>query len=113
VAEAREAFLDALADDFNTPRAMAALYDLVAEAHRRPLAGAHAAVAELLAIVGLESLAEAEEQADPEAQALLAERERARSDGDFDRADELRDRLAQRGWEVRDTPGGARLVRRA
>ncbi|MGH2953610.1 MAG: cysteine--tRNA ligase [Solirubrobacterales bacterium] len=113
VAEAREAFLDALADDFNTPRAMAGLYDLVAEAHRRPLAGAHDAVAELLAIVGLESLAEADEPADAEAQTLLAERERARQARDFERADEIRLRLAQRGWEVRDTPQGARLVRRA
>ena len=41
VAETREAFLSALADDFNTPRAMAALYELVAEGHRRPVPGAH------------------------------------------------------------------------
>jgi cysteinyl-tRNA synthetase len=113
VAQAREAFLDALADDFNTPRAMATLYDLVAEAHRSPLAGAHEVVAELLGIVGLESLAEADEPAGAEAEELLAERERAREAGDFERADQLRNLLAERGWEVRDTPAGARLVRRA
>ena len=32
-------FLDALADDFNTPRALAALFELVAEGNRRELAG--------------------------------------------------------------------------
>jgi cysteinyl-tRNA synthetase len=112
VVEARERFLAALADDFNTPRAMAALYELVAEGHRRPLAGAHAALEELLEIVGLESLARIDEPADAEARRLLAERERARADRDFDHADRIREQLDRRGWLVRDTPGGAKLVRK-
>jgi cysteinyl-tRNA synthetase len=112
VVEARERFLAALADDFNTPRAMAALYELVAEGHRRPLAGAHAALEELLELVGLESLARIEERADAEAQRLLAERERARAQRDFDHADQIREQLDRRGWLVRDTPAGAKLVRK-
>jgi cysteinyl-tRNA synthetase len=112
VAEARERFLAALADDFNTPRAMAALYELVAEGHRRPLAGAHAALEELLEIVGLESLARVEERIDAEAQQLLAERERARAERNFDRADQIREQLGRRGWLVRDTAAGAKLVRK-
>jgi cysteinyl-tRNA synthetase len=111
VAEREEAFRDALADDFNTPRALAELFELVAEGNRRPLRGAHAAVERLLPLLGLEALAEAEEAADPEAERLLAERERARSERDFGRADAIREELATRGWEVRDTPEGARLVR--
>jgi cysteinyl-tRNA synthetase len=111
VAKREAAFLDALADDFNTPRALAELFELVAEGNKRPLRGAHAAVERLLPLLGLEALAEPEEAADPVAERLLAERERARSQRDFDRADELRDDLASRGWEVRDTPDGARLVR--
>ena len=43
----------------------------------------------------------------------MAEREDARADRDFEHADRLRDRLASRGYEVRDTPQGPRLVRRA
>ncbi len=112
VAETRETFLSALADDFNTPRAMAALYELVAEGHRRPIAGAHEALEELLEIVGLESLARTEEVVDAEAEELLAERERARAERDFERADRIRDQLDERGWEVRDTSDGARLVRK-
>ena len=38
--------------------------------------------------------------------------QRARAERDFDRADEIRDRLGELGWEVRDTAEGARLVRR-
>ena len=113
VAERWEAFLEALADDFNTPRAMAALFELVAEGNRRPLAGARGTVEEMLGLLGLESVAAAEEApADPEAERLLAEREEARGARDFERADRIRDRLAELGWEVRDTAGGARLVRR-
>jgi cysteinyl-tRNA synthetase len=51
-------------------------------------------------------------EADSEALELLSEREEARAARDFARADRIRDLLAERGWEVRDTPEGARLVRR-
>ncbi|MCB0876044.1 MAG: cysteine--tRNA ligase [Solirubrobacterales bacterium] len=110
----REAFLDALADDFNTPRALAELFGLLADARREPLAGARAVAAELLGLLGLESLAEGRgDEGSEEAEALLAERERARGERDFARADEIRDRLGELGWDVRDTAEGARLVRRS
>ncbi|MGH2981696.1 MAG: cysteine--tRNA ligase [Solirubrobacterales bacterium] len=109
----RERFCDALADDFNTPKAMAEAYELVADANRRELAGAGAALVEMLELLGLESLALPEEGPDADAQRLLSEREQARGERDFERADRIRDDLAQRGWEVRDGPEGARLVRRA
>ena len=64
------------------------------------------------AALGLESLLEADEEAPEELQRLADEREEARAARDFDRADQIRDRLAGEGWEIRDTPAGARLVRR-
>jgi cysteinyl-tRNA synthetase len=112
-AERLDAFKDALADDFNTPRAMAEVFELVAEANREEVPGAPEALREMLELVGLESLAEAEQVADAEAEALLAERQQAREAKDFDRADEIRERLGELGWEVRDSEDGARLVRRA
>jgi cysteinyl-tRNA synthetase len=105
-------FLDALADDFNTPRALAILSELITEGNRRELPGARAALEEMLPLLGLESLLAPAETADPEAERLLAEREEARAARDFELADRLRDELAERGFEVRDTPGGARLMRR-
>jgi cysteinyl-tRNA synthetase len=105
-----EAFKDALADDFNTPRAMAEVFELVGEANRGEVPGAVRAALEMLELVGLETLAETEEGADPEAEALLEERQQARADKDFARADEIRDRLAELGWEVRDSAEGAKLV---
>ena len=113
VTRRREAFLDALADDFNTPRALAELFELIGEANRSPLPCARDAVIEMLPLLGLEQLGEAGEEADAAAEELLAEREAARADRDFERADRIRDELAALGWEVRDTAEGARLVRSA
>jgi cysteinyl-tRNA synthetase len=110
--EKRQAFLDALADDFNTPQAFAVLFEIVAEGNKRELSGARQVLEELLPLLGLDSLLAGEEAAPPAAELLLAERQEARAAKDFDRADALRDQLAEMGWEVRDEAGGARLVRR-
>jgi cysteinyl-tRNA synthetase len=109
--EARvEAFKEALADDFNTPRAMAEVFELVGEANRGEVPGAAEAVAEMLGLVGLESIAEDQDDAHPEAERLMAERQEARAAKDFTRADEIRDELAGMGYEVRDSADGPRLV---
>ncbi len=107
-----ERFREALADDFNTPRAMAEAFELVSETNRSEVAGAGTALGEMLGLLGLGSLAAAAEAAPEEAEALLAEREAARAAREFERADGIRDRLAAMGWEVRDSAEGASLVRR-
>jgi cysteinyl-tRNA synthetase len=113
VKSVRAAFLDALADDFNTPKAFAHLFGLISEGNKRELSGARPVLEKLLPLLGLDSLLKEEEVAPPEAQKLLGEREQARQDKDYERADSLREELAALGWEVRDEAGGARLVRRA
>jgi cysteinyl-tRNA synthetase len=112
VVEKRQAFLDALADDFKTPQAFAVIFEIVAEGNKRDLRGARGVLEELLPLLGLDSLLGEEEAAPAEAEELLAQRQDARAAKDFDRADSLRDQLAEMGWEVRDEAGGARLVRR-
>ncbi|HEV2874585.1 MAG TPA: cysteine--tRNA ligase [Thermoleophilaceae bacterium] len=110
-----ERFFDELADDFNTAAARGVLFEWVAEANRRMDAGERLGpgrLGEMLHAFGLESLLEeGDEEAPEEIRRLAAEREEARAARDFERADRLRDELAAAGWEVRDTPEGARLVR--
>jgi cysteinyl-tRNA synthetase len=107
-------FFDALADDFNTPAARAALFDWIAEGNRRLDAGERLGVgqlAEMLWVIGLENLLAGDGAGPPpEAARLLAERQEARAERDFERADRIRDELAALGWEVRDTAEGPRLV---
>ncbi len=112
-----EAFREALADDFNTPRALAEVFELVAEANRGEVdrEEAAAALAEMLDVVGLGTLAKPDEgvEADGEARKLMQEREDARAAKDFERADALRDRLGELGWSVRDSADGPQLVPKA
>ncbi|MDX6587814.1 MAG: cysteinyl-tRNA synthetase [Solirubrobacterales bacterium] len=111
-AEREEALVQALCDDFNTPRALAAVFELIAEANRREVPGARAALERMLPLLGLEGILASDEEAGEEAQALLRERDEARAARDFERADNARDRLAELGWEVRDSAEGSKLVRR-
>ena len=113
LAEHAERFWDHLADDFNTPAARGVLFEWVREANRRLDRGETVGVGSLRELVwalGLESLFEDEAAADPEAERMMAEREEARTAKDFERADRLRDELAERGWQVRDTAQGPQLV---
>ncbi len=110
-----ERFFDHLADDFNTAAARAELFAWVAEANRRLDAGERLGpgrLGEMLYAFGLESLLAGDaDQAPAEIERLAAERQEARTARDFERADRLRDELAERGWEIRDTAEGPRLVR--
>jgi cysteinyl-tRNA synthetase len=109
-----ERFFDALADDFNTPGARAALFDWIAEGNRRIDADETLGVGrlpEMLHAIGLEGLLQEDSEGPPEDARELAERrDAARAVRDFAEADRLRDELAALGWEARDTAGGTQLV---
>jgi cysteinyl-tRNA synthetase len=107
----RERFFDALARDFNTPRALAAVFDWVTEANSSSDPVGDADLREMLGVLGLENLVSAETpEAPPEVAELSDARERARVARDWTEADELREQIRARGWEVRDGPDGPELV---
>jgi cysteinyl-tRNA synthetase len=111
LAPLRDAFFDALADDFNTARALAALYDWIREANRRegPVGASH--LREMLDVLGLASLLDSAGDGPPPEAIELAERRGAARDArDWAEADRLRDELRAMGWEVRDGPQGPELV---
>ncbi|WP_051222164.1 cysteine--tRNA ligase [Conexibacter woesei] len=109
--EHRDAFFTALADDFNTAGALAALAAWVSDANKLEDVGRDDLV-EMLDIFGLAELAapDAGDGPPPEALELLAARESARAGKDWAEADRLRDELAASGWIVRDGANGAELV---
>jgi cysteinyl-tRNA synthetase len=100
-AEADEDELDAaLADDFNTPEALAIL-------HRWRAAGANEQVRRGLELFGISAALPA---APSSVVALAEERQAARTERDFERADRLRAAIDAEGWEVRDVESGFQLV---
>jgi cysteinyl-tRNA synthetase len=95
-----DAFESALDDDFNTPQALAVLHEWRRASQLDLL---HRG----LAIFGLGFVLEAPPE---DVLALAKEREDARAQRDWQRSDELRDRIAELGWIVQDGPEGSTLV---
>ena len=76
----RAEFFDALAEDFNTPRALAAAFDWVREANRADAPLGDADLREMLAVLALDNLLDVQQvDAPEEAHALLRERQAARA----------------------------------
>jgi cysteinyl-tRNA synthetase len=106
-----ERFFDALADDFNTPEALAAAFDWVREANRAPAGSGDADLRDMLSVIGLENLLDvAEVDAPADVVELRDARERARAARDYAEADRLREEIRAHGWVVRDGPDGPDLL---
>jgi cysteinyl-tRNA synthetase len=107
----RERFFGALAQDFNTPQALAAAFEWIREANRSSTTVGDADLREMLDVLGLANLLDVEAREAPaEVLELRDARERARAARDWTEADRLRERLRELGWEVRDGPEGPELL---
>lgn len=117
------AFIVALEDDVNTPRALAALFALAREINKLDdcpeaiqLARQLRASAELLGLLGSDPVAWFEAGATQDTDAaeidtLLEQRSAARISGDYAEADRIRDQLTDMGVVIEDSPDGPRWRR--
>jgi cysteinyl-tRNA synthetase len=115
-----ERFQEAMDDDFNTPEALAVLFDLVRELNRvREEAPDQAAGlgAELRRLGGILGLLEDDPEgflksavggglSDQEVEALIQARADARKNKDWAEADRVRNQLQEAGIALEDGPGG-------
>src|SRR5260221_4424760 len=107
-------FREAMDDDFNTPEAVAVLFDLANEinrAHSTALARQLRALGGLLGLLGRDSeiflrAGTGGEISEVQIGALIAERNEARRARNFRRADEIRDELLRKGVGLEDGPQG-------
>ena len=113
-----EQFDAAMDDDFNTADAITAIFDLVKfintntneESSRAFLTGLRDQLVMLSDICGL-IVEKEEESLDAQVEALIEERQSARKNKDFARADEIRDQLTQMGIVLEDTREGVKWHR--
>ncbi len=114
--KARANFETALDNDLNISEALAALFDLIHSGNKAmdensslPEAAAILTLIDKFDLVLGCLTGEEKAGANEEVLALAAERTEVRKAKDWARADEIRDRLTELGWEVRDTPEGPKL----
>ncbi len=111
------AFRDAMNDDFNTPIAVAVLFDLASEVNRHRRVEDAALLKSLAATIGiLQQAPRAFLQAgagldDARIETLIAERREAKSRGDYARSDAIRNELAGQGVILKDTAQGTTWVK--
>lgn len=111
-------FDEAMDDDFNTADALAAVFELVkfintnasAAGSKEFLQALKDEVLSLSDICGL-IVEKKEEMLDDDIEALIAERQAARKEKNFKRADEIRDELAKKGIILEDTREGVKWKR--
>jgi cysteinyl-tRNA synthetase len=110
-------FEESLDDDLNIAGALGAIFEMVREVNRaiadRQLSPAAAEQVTALmhrfdTVLGVLA---ADDEVDDRAEALLRERQEARQQRDFARADAIRDELQHMGYAVEDSPQGSRLKR--
>ena len=118
-AKARQDFAKAMDDDLNVPGAMAAVFELIKQANGLIDAGQLRTedreaifrfVAEADSVLGIMTqqlgASRGETTLDEEVAALIAERETARKQDNYARADDIREQLAAQGIILEDTPTG-------
>lgn len=106
--EYKDKFTEYLNDDLNTPRALSLLWDVMKDEN---MSGADkkATILDFDQILGLGFDVITEEIIPEEISRLVEEREQARKDKNFTKSDELRNKIKDLGYEVKDLEGGQKL----
>lgn len=119
IEESHDDFIAAMNDDFNTANAITVLFDLTKDANLYlgekqtsidVINRFQEVVATILSVLGIELATEAE-LLDADIDALIEERNTARKNKDFARADEIRDQLKEENIILEDTAQGVRWRR--
>jgi len=115
--ETKDRFIAAMDDDLNTADAIGVIFDYIKTVNVAFEDGANAEDAQLakdlldefLDVLGL--LVDEEDAIPDDILALVEARGQARKEKDWAKADEIRDTLKEKGYEVKDTGDGAKVSR--
>ena len=105
-------FTEAMDDDFNTPGALAAIFEMISagniyltQDNARAAAGIKKTVSDFCAVLGISAVV-SDEKLDSEVKKLIEARNSARRNKDFKKADEIRQDLLEKGVILEDTKEG-------
>ncbi|WP_455100535.1 cysteine--tRNA ligase [Parvimonas micra] len=110
--ELKKEFLDCMDDDLNTADAVSKVYELIRYTNTldentdlKVVKGAVKLLSDFTSVLGL-LYKEEDDNLDEKVEKLIEEREEARKNKDFKRADEIRDALKEMNIELKDTRNG-------
>ena len=110
--EFKKEFLDSMDDDLNTADAISKVYELIRYTNTfdentdlKVVKGAVKLLSDFTSVLGL-LYKEEDDNLDEKVEKLIKEREEARKNKDFKRADEIRDALKEMNIELKDTRNG-------
>ncbi len=110
--ELKKEFLDCMDDDLNTADAVSKVYELIRYTNTfdentdlKVVKGAVKLLSDFTSVLGL-LYKEEDDNLDEKVEKLIKEREEARKNKDFKRADEIRDDLKEMNIELKDTRNG-------
>lgn len=114
----KEEFIADMDDDLNTADGISAIFNMITVVNTQVQDSSTKTFAkealellqELLDVLGLLQKNQ-EEALDEDIRALIEERQQARKDKNFQRADDIRDSLAARGITLKDTPQGVQIIK--
>lgn len=118
--EWKKQFEKEMDDDFNTANAISVLFEFIKEANQyvqleqtstEVIEKFQETISAMLGILGLEITEDTSVLLDEEVERLIEERNEARKNRNFARADEIRDMLKEKGIILEDTPQGVRWKR--
>jgi len=106
-----DAFMEAVRDDLNTPRALAAVWGMLrdSQAQKSRLWATLVQMDQVLGL-GVEQMHEPQPAVPPDVAKLIEQRQQARASKDFASADRIRKMLLERGYEIKDTPDGVKII---
>ena len=112
-AECEKRFLSAVNDDLDMPKALSIAWKLV-QKEEKPTAARAASLLKFDQILGLrlDKYVAKPLKVPTKVKVLVEAREKAREEKDFAKADEIRVKLEQMGYEVKDTPFGTMLKKK-
>ncbi len=103
------AFVEALEDDLNTPKALAAVWDMLKSGSSEEEKGAMLAQMDRVLRLGLEEAVGQSIAIPDEIRDMAEERQNARQNKDWKKSDELREAITAKGWIVEDAKEGYEL----
>ena len=110
IEEYQKRFKEYLEDDLDTPRALTVLWDVLKDESLSP-ADKRATVLDFDKVLGLGFDNIKQDKMPEEVTSLVNEREEARKNKDFGKSDELRKKINDLGYEVKDTNEGQKIYK--